>query len=51
MDRGAWWAVVHGVSRKSDMTEVTQHECKAHSRYYIKCFINILYLIMIMTFV
>ena len=35
MDRGAWWAIVHGVSRESDMTEVTQHEHKAHSRYYI----------------
>ena len=51
MDRGAWRATVHGVSRESDMTEVTWHERKAHSRYYITCFINILYLIMIMTFV
>ena len=23
MDRGAWWATVHGVSEDSDMTEVT----------------------------
>ena len=23
MDRGAWWATVHGVSKESDMTEVT----------------------------
>ena len=21
MDRGAWWAAVHGVSKESDMTE------------------------------
>ena len=32
MDRGAWWAVVHGVTKESDMTEqptlslsLTQH--------------------------
>ena len=25
MDRGAWWAMVHGVS-ESDMTEATEHE-------------------------
>ena len=24
MDRGAWWATVHGVTG-SDMTEVTEH--------------------------
>ena len=23
MDRGAWWATVHRVAKKSDMTEVT----------------------------
>ena len=23
MDRGAWWATVHGVTRESDTTEVT----------------------------
>ena len=23
MDRGAWWAAVHGVAKESDMTEVT----------------------------
>ena len=25
MDRGAWQATVHGVSKESDMTEVTKH--------------------------
>ena len=24
MDRGAWWAIIHGVI-ESDMTEVTEH--------------------------
>ena len=23
MDRGAWWTIVHGVAKESDMTEVT----------------------------
>ena len=23
MDRGTWWATVHGVTKESDMTEVT----------------------------
>ena len=23
MDRGAWWAAVHGIAKESDMTEVT----------------------------
>ena len=25
MDRGAWWAVVHGGHKESDMTEMTWH--------------------------
>ena len=25
VDRGAWWATVHGVSKESDTTEATQH--------------------------
>ena len=27
MDRGSWWATVHGVA-ESDMTEVTEHDSK-----------------------
>ena len=27
MNRGAWWAAVHGVTKESDMMEVTQHTC------------------------
>ena len=32
MDRGAWWAMVHGVAKKSDMTQglnihITTHIC------------------------
>ena len=25
-DRGAWWAVFHGVNKESDMTETTKHK-------------------------
>ena len=25
MDRGAWWAAVHGVAKELDMTEATEH--------------------------
>ena len=28
MDRGAWWAIVHGVAKESDMTEgLSTHAC------------------------
>ena len=27
MNRGAWWAAVHGVAKESDTTEVTEHTC------------------------
>ena len=27
MDRGAWWAAVHGVAKELDMTEVTKLAC------------------------
>jgi len=25
MDRGAWWATVHGISKESDTTEAAYH--------------------------
>ena len=25
MDRGTWWATVHGVAKELDMTEATEH--------------------------
>ena len=28
MDRGAWWATVHRVAKKFDVTEVTEHAHK-----------------------
>ena len=28
MDRGAWWAMVHGATKNSDRTEATQHKHK-----------------------
>ena len=27
MDRGAWWALVHGVAKESDMTEQLTPHC------------------------
>ena len=25
MDRGAWWAIVHGIAKESDTTEAAEH--------------------------
>ena len=25
MDRGAWWSTIHGVTKESDTTEMTEH--------------------------
>ena len=27
MDRGAWWAIVHGVAKESNTTEAPYHMC------------------------
>ena len=29
MDRGAWWATVHGITKKSGMTATVQHQQQA----------------------
>ena len=34
MDRGAWWAIVHGVAKGSDTTEHTHTH--THTHVYIK---------------
>ena len=34
MDRGAWWATVHGVTRESDMTEQLNNNNKL---YLLQC--------------
>ena len=31
MDRGAWWAAVHGVAKESDTTEQQARQTKVHS--------------------
>ena len=31
MDRGAWWAAVHGVANESDTTEQQARQTKVHS--------------------
>ena len=31
MDRGAWWAIVHGVSKESDMTKRLTHHTHTHT--------------------
>ena len=30
MDRGAWWATVHGVTKESDETVTKQQQCNMH---------------------
>ena len=35
MDSGAWLATVHGVTKESDMTEVTQHTCRGKRKCYL----------------
>ena len=45
MDRGAWWATVHGVTKESDMTEQLAHvQHKAHFTFYFyfKIYRNVL---------
>ena len=39
MDRGAWWATVHGVAKKLEMTDQVQHST---ARGFISSFIGIL---------
>ena len=37
MDRGAWWAVVHGVGKEQDTDEgLSMHACTYHYRNHIK---------------
>ena len=37
MDRGAWWATVHGVSKESNTTEATYHTYPNVSMRRILC--------------
>ena len=37
MDRGAWWATVHGVTRESDMTEQLNNNNKLYLLQYSFC--------------
>ena len=34
MDRGAWQAIVHGVTKESDMTEQLSTQCLEHSKIF-----------------
>ena len=47
MDTAAWWAVVHGVAKELDITEVTQHECieKVIQQNYNQKFLYVFYMI------
>ena len=42
-DRGAWWAVVHGVSKEMDMTE---HTCMVIIKGATHCSITTLYMVL-----
>ena len=35
MDRGAWWATVHGVAEELDMAEYTHRHTKNYYFYYL----------------
>ena len=35
MDRGAWWAIVHGVSKKSDMTKHSIAPTKEEFQFWL----------------
>ena len=35
MDRGAWWATVHGVAEESDMAKYTHRHTKNYYFYYL----------------
>ena len=36
MDRGAWWATVHGITKEWDMTEMTEHTSRVLSQTMIE---------------
>ena len=35
MDRGAWWAIVHGMAKVSDTPEATEHRCFSGWSYVV----------------
>ena len=39
MDRRAWWAIIQGVSKESDTTEVTDTSTNFHLCIYIFSFV------------
>ena len=36
MDRGAWWAIVHGVEKESDMTEHVHTHTHTHTHTHMR---------------